>query len=119
MMPRKRFPYTGVAYALSGRGATALLDITDRYGFLQAADMMRIKLLDLIDGCYATDPLLVHLPRTVVWRGTKAQPMRLTHAHAQDGGVHAGDSDVQLQRNWIPGTPRSIIGVDEDREIAS
>ena len=48
--PRRRFHYTAISYALSSKAAQVLVDLVDRKGFKVAADMMLIKLMDLIEG---------------------------------------------------------------------
>ena len=59
---RKRFFYTAIAYALSSQAARMLLRIVDRFGFIEASDLMLIKILDLADDCFTTYPLLVGFP---------------------------------------------------------
>jgi len=86
--PRRRFPYTGIAYALSSEGARILIDIIEKHGFIQPADIMRVKLLDLVDGCYTVHPLLVSIP----------EPTKHV-AHADDSDIHYDDTILQ----GIPG----------------
>ena len=41
-----------------------MTELIDTYGFIQPADITRIKLMDLVDGCYTAEPLIVGLPPT-------------------------------------------------------
>ena len=86
-LPRRRFPYTGLAYALNRDSARILIELIDKYGFIQPADIMRIKLLDLVPGSYTAYPLLVTitLPKNHV--------------------AHADDSDIQHDATPVPGAP--------------
>ena len=75
--PRRIFPYTAVAYILSSEAARILVSLVDKYGFVQPADHMVDKLMDLTGTSYTAHPLLVVLPKP-----TKAVD-------------HADESDIQ------------------------
>lgn len=89
--PRRRYPYTGIAYMLSSHGARVLVAMLEECGFIQPADIMRIKLMDLVEGAYTAEPLIVNLPPT-----TK---------HV----AHADDSDIQYEADPIRGAPASNL----------
>ena len=73
----------GVAYL---RLNTAQIDT---YGYLVADDIMRVKLLELLNGKYATNPLLVTLPAPTMSR-----------FHADHSDVHTDTSVVPGSRDW-------------------
>ena len=87
-LPRKRFVYTGVGYIMSSAAARAMLDIIKPHGFCVAADITRTKLLDTIEGCYTTAPLLVSIPKPV------------------SDKLIADDTDIQRSEDKLPGVPK-------------
>ena len=65
-VPRRRFFYTAIGYALSSQGARVLLDLVEQYGIRVSADLFLLKLLDLPntqDTCYTLHPVLVDMPQ--------------------------------------------------------
>ena len=64
----------------------------DTFGYLLPDDLMRVKLLELLDGKYATQPLLVALPPPAV------------------STFHADNSDVHTDTSVVPGAPRERRG---------
>jgi hypothetical protein len=85
--PRRRFFYTAVAYVLSSHAAQTLVDIVDTYGFIKPADIMVMKLMDLVAGIYVARPLLVLLPPN------------------SGDSLHPEDSDIQHDKSPIKGVP--------------
>ncbi len=85
--PRRRFFYTACAYILDSRAAQILVDIVDKFGFIKPADIMVMKLLDLVNGSYTASPLLAK------------QPL------APEGLDHPVDSDIQHDKSRIRGHP--------------
>jgi hypothetical protein len=86
IVERKRFGYTALAYVLSPQAAQKLLSLVGTSRRVPMNDLVLIKLLDLMQGCYTANPLLVITPKT-------SKPALL----------HADDSDLQYDHETVKG----------------
>ncbi len=73
---------------LSSEAARVLVDIVDQYSFVNAADLMLIKLQDLVPGCYVTSEMLVN-----------------TTMPADPSLATSEDSDIQFEKQRLTGAP--------------
>ena len=49
-------------YVVSSEAARQFVAMIDQYGFIGPVDLMLATMLDRIEGCYTTYPLMLHVP---------------------------------------------------------